>query len=150
MTNGPRLRLGRTLAPGVFAVALFAIAALVVLEAPFDGGDVGGFAEGVSITAEIGYALFGFYELSEIGGTEPFLVSVVLVAVALDAALDAALVLAKREEDGEPVTALAAAPDETGSPAAEAPGRAATDGGTATDSSRDTETNADATGGDGA
>ncbi|QLG50736.1 hypothetical protein [Natrinema halophilum] len=109
MTTGPKLRLGRTLVPGLLAVGLFGVMALITLNTTFEpmtAAAGAGFPDGVSITAELGYALFGFHELQQIGGTEPFLAAVLLVAVALDAALDASLVLAKREEGGEPVAAL--------------------------------------------
>ncbi|WP_254763612.1 hypothetical protein [Natrinema marinum] len=109
MTTGPKLRLGKTLVPGLLAVGLFAVMALIAVNTAFEPmtqAAGAGFPDDVSITAELGYALFGFDELQEIGGTEPFLAAVLLVAVALDAALDASLVLAKREEGGEPVAAL--------------------------------------------
>ncbi|SEQ55821.1 hypothetical protein [Natrinema salaciae] len=130
MTTGPKLRLGKTLVPGLLAVALFAVMALVTVNAGF--GDMTGFPDGISITAELGYALFGFDELQEVGGTEPFLAAVLLVAVALDAALDASLVLAKREEGGEPVAALATTGES--SSAGEAAEPAVADGGSADES----------------
>ncbi|WP_455448745.1 hypothetical protein [Natrinema thermotolerans] len=126
MTTGPKLRLGKTLVPGLLAVGLFAVMALITLNASFSGME--GFPEGISVTAELGYALFGYDELQTVGGTEPFLAAVLLVAVALDAALDASLVLAKREEGGEPVAALSSA-DEASS---ETPEPAVADGGTET------------------
>ncbi|SEH11680.1 hypothetical protein SAMN04487967_0463 [Natronorubrum sediminis] len=140
MTTGPKLKLGKTLVPGLLAVALFALMALVVLNTPFDSMADGGF-EAESITAAIGYSLFNFDALQQsdgVPGTEPFLAAFLLIAVALDAALDASLVLAKREEDGEPVSALGsigpsdAAPG-TGSGDSSGfshSGPAATDGGT--------------------
>ncbi|OAQ52776.1 hypothetical protein HTG_10640 [Natrinema mahii] len=126
MTTGPKLRLGKTLVPGLLAVGLFAVMALITLNASFGG--MTGFPEGISVTAELGYALFGYDELQTVGGTEPFLAAVLLVAVALDAALDASLVLAKREDGGEPVSALSSA-DEASS---EGPEPAVADGGTET------------------
>ena len=140
MTTGPKFRVGKTLAPGLLAVALFALMALVVLNTPFDSMADGGF-EAESITAGIGYSLFNFEALQQsdgVPGTEPFLAAFLLIAVALDAALDASLVLAKREEQGEPVSALGsigpsdAAPG-TGSGGSSSfghSGPAATDGGT--------------------
>ncbi|MFC7240451.1 hypothetical protein ACFQS4_20010 [Saliphagus sp. GCM10025317] len=108
MTTGPKLRLGTSLVPGVLAVVLFAMMALITWNAGL--GNMVGFPEGVSITAEIGYAMFDYTALQSselgMGNTEPFLFSFLLIAVVLDAALDASLVLAKREEAGEPVTAL--------------------------------------------
>ncbi|ELY52326.1 hypothetical protein [Natronococcus jeotgali] len=122
MTNRPRLRLGQSLAPGVLAVALFGAMAMIVLNTGF-ADEMVGFPAGISVTSEIGYALFDFTALQSaegsIGDTEPFLAAFLLVAVVLDAALDAALVLAKRETEGEPVAALSsrtgATPGTTGS-----------------------------------
>ena len=154
MTNRPRLRLGKTLVPGLLAVGLFGLMALVVLNASFDGAT--GYPDGISITSEIGYALFDLGELSATEGnmsaTEPFLAAFLLIAVALDAALDASLVLAKREEEGQPVSPLGATgpeEDEAGPAAGPAPdssgfGRSeptATDGGRA-------DTDSNSTGGD--
>ena len=124
MTTGPKLRLGKTLVPGVLAVVLFALMGVITLNTGF--GTMTGYPEGISITSEIGYAMFDMTALQSgamnIGDTEPFLVSFLLIAVVLDAALDASLVLAKREEAGEPVTALSSTPTDTGE-------AAATDGG---------------------
>ncbi|MXV64097.1 hypothetical protein GS429_18905 [Natronorubrum sp. JWXQ-INN-674] len=111
MTSGPQLRLGKTLLPGLLAVALFGIMALVVLNTSFTTTMAdAGFPDGISITSEIGYAMFDLDALSStdgnMGATEPFLAAFLLIAVTLDAALDASLVLAKREEEGEPVAAL--------------------------------------------
>lgn len=109
MTTGPKLRLGRTLVPGLLAVGLFGMMALITLNTTFEPMTAtagAGFPDDVSITAELGYSLFGFDSLQQVDGTEPFLAAVLLVAVALDAALDASLVLAKREEGSEPVSAL--------------------------------------------
>ncbi|NUB91368.1 NADH-quinone oxidoreductase subunit J [Haloterrigena sp. SYSU A121-1] len=117
MTNRPRLRLGKTLVPGLLAVGLFALMALIVLNTPFEPMADGGF-EAESITAAIGYALFDLEALQQdagVVGTEPFLAAFLLIAVALDAALDASLVLAKREESGEPVSPLSStSPDDAG------------------------------------
>ena len=103
MTTGPQLRLGKTLVPGVLAVVLFGLIAAVVLNTSF--GAMTGFDTDASITANIGYAMFDMAVLQEID-SEPFLASFLLAAIVLDAALDASLVLAKREEEGEMVTAL--------------------------------------------
>ncbi|RQG99619.1 hypothetical protein [Natrarchaeobius oligotrophus] len=138
MTTGPKLRLDSSLAPGVLAVALFVIMATIVLNTGFSP-EMEGF-EGVdSITAEIGYAMFDLEALQSTEGsipdTEAFLAAFLLIAVALDAALDASLVLAKREEEGEPVAALASrgtGSDGAGSAASGVAGSdrsAATDGG---------------------
>ncbi len=96
--------------PGVLAVVLFGAMAMIVLNTQFGPMTDGGFPTGVSITSELGYAMFDLTELQStegaLGNTEPFLAAFLLIAVVLDAALDAALVLAKREEKGEPVSAL--------------------------------------------
>ncbi|MFP8889296.1 hypothetical protein ACLI4U_05935 [Natrialbaceae archaeon A-CW2] len=126
MTTGPKLRLGKTLVPGVLAVVLFALMGVITLNTGF--GTMTGYPEGISITSEIGYAMFDMTALQSgamnIGDTEPFLVSFLLIAVVLDAALDASLVLAKREDAGEPVTALSTTPTD-----ADSSGTAAADGG---------------------
>ncbi|WP_254522896.1 hypothetical protein [Natrinema caseinilyticum] len=130
MTTGPKLRLGRTLVPGLLAVGLFGVMALIALNTTFEpmtAAAGAGFPDDVSITAELGYALFGFDSLQQVGGTEPFLAAVLLVAVALDAALDASLVLAKREEGGEPVSALSSTGASSSSDTGPEP--AVTDGG---------------------
>ncbi|APW99926.1 hypothetical protein CHINAEXTREME_20085 [Halobiforma lacisalsi AJ5] len=111
MTTGPEIRTGKTLVPGLLAVALFGLMGLIVLNTPFGAGDGAvGFPEGISITSEIGYALFDLEALQSgamaIPETETFLAAFLLIALTLDAALDASIVLAKREEEGEPVAAL--------------------------------------------
>jgi NADH-quinone oxidoreductase subunit J len=110
MTSRPRpIDLNRSLVPGLIAVALFAIMTLVFLTAngtaPFESAfETDGFAD-VSVVAGIGYALIGAAESagSEVlyRSTENFLVALILVAVLLDAALDGALMLAKRDEGGD-------------------------------------------------
>ncbi|WIV66165.1 hypothetical protein [Natrialbaceae archaeon AArc-T1-2] len=136
MTTGPRLRL-EGLVPGVLAVALFAITALIVVNTPFGGADaMQGYPDGISITSEIGYAMLDLTTMQSTEGaiadTERFLVAFLLAAIVLDAALDASLVLAKREEEGETVTALSStsASSESGA------GQPATDGGEPTDTRR--------------
>jgi len=106
MTTRPRLiRPGRRLLPGLVAVALFGIMAAVFLTAEGTGpleaafADPAGFPD-TSIVGAIGYALIGAAEYG-VEGTENFLVALVLIAILLDAALDGALMLAKRDEGGE-------------------------------------------------
>jgi len=107
----PRLiPLGRHLLPGLVAVGLFATMALTFLTAGETGPletfftDPEGFPD-VSIVSGIGYALIGdpaaagaeaVYE-----NTESFLVALVALAVLLDAALDSALMLARRDDGGD-------------------------------------------------
>ncbi|GAA0208861.1 proton-conducting membrane transporter [Halobaculum roseum] len=97
----PRLKLGGHLLPGLAAVALFAVLAIVFLQASF--GEPAGFPEGASITASIGYAMFNV-DTEAISGTvvsgEGFVVAFVLIAIVLDVAIDGAVFLAKRDEDG--------------------------------------------------
>ena len=102
----PRLRHGPHLAPGIVAVALFAVFAVVILRAGL--GDPAGFPEGASVTRNIGYALLNVESISGevMIDSEGFLVSFILIAIVLDAALDGARHLAQREEEGEIVTAL--------------------------------------------
>ena len=126
MTTGPRLvPLGRRLVPGVLALGLFGVLALVVVGTNF--GEFASF-EDVSVTSAIGYALFDFETLQQregVPGTEPFLIAFLLIAVVLDAALDASLVLAKREDDERPARPASFGPPSDASPG----GDAATDGG---------------------
>ncbi|MEF8906043.1 MAG: NADH-quinone oxidoreductase subunit J [Haloarculaceae archaeon] len=96
MTTRPRLETNKRQAVGLLAFALFAVLAAVFLAA--DLGSVQGFPGEGSITASIGYAMFNLD-----GGAFPaegFLVAFILIAVVLDAALDAAVMLATREEEG--------------------------------------------------
>jgi NADH-quinone oxidoreductase subunit J len=122
----PELRTGRHLLPGLAAVALFVVFAAVFLTASFP--EPAGFGEDAAIMKSLGAALIGI-EASAIvsDGTavpsEGFLVPFIVIAVALDAALDGSLMLARREEPGENVTVGTEAPGSAESPAA------ATDGG---------------------
>jgi NADH-quinone oxidoreductase subunit J len=91
----PRLvPLDRRLLPGLIAVALFAVIAAVVLGHEFVGEAVG--FDGVSVVSGIGYALIGASDLAAVP-VESFLVALILIAIVLDAALDGALMLAKRD-----------------------------------------------------
>jgi len=92
----PRLKLGSHLARGVGAVALFVVMVLTFLNASF--GEASGFPADASITASIGAAMFNL----DLGGVpgEGFLVVFIVIAIVLDAALDGAVYLAKREEGG--------------------------------------------------
>lgn len=92
----PRLATDLRASHGVAAIALFAVLAAVFATASFP--EAAGFEAGLSITEGIGYALFDMAGQSALV-TEGFLVSFVLIAVVLDAALDGAILLA-RDEDG--------------------------------------------------
>jgi len=94
MTTRPRpISLDRSLLPGLVAVGLFAVMFVVFLTEGFR--DPAGFPD-ASVVGGIGYALIGAGDLSGIE-TENFLAALILVAILLDAALDGALMLAKRE-----------------------------------------------------
>ncbi|ELZ09201.1 hypothetical protein [Natrialba aegyptia] len=144
MTTKPRLRVGRVLLPGVLAVGLFGLMALIVLNTSFGGSQ--GFPESIAITSELGYAMFGLDELQSTAGsipnTESFLAAFFLIAVVLDAALDGAIVLAKREEGGKPVVALPSQRDDA------EPARSATGRETVADGGSDSTGSVTATGSD--
>ncbi len=102
MTSRPRLQLGSHLLPGLVAVALFVVLVAVFLTSSFDAPV--GFPGGGSVTAAIGYALFNLD-----GGAYPsegFLVAFEIIDLALVAALAAAVMLAKTEENGRIAGAL--------------------------------------------
>ena len=102
MTTKPELRTGSHLLPGLAAVALFVVIATVILRASF--GDPQGFAADAPITASIGYAMFDL-EMGAVPG-ESFLVAFEIIDAVLVAALVAAVLLARREQDGEVVALL--------------------------------------------
>ena len=95
MTTRPRLHDGSKL-PGLLAVGLFGFLTAVFLTSGFGTAD--GFADG-SVTRSIGYAMFNL-DAGAVA-SEGFLVAFVAIAVVLDAALDGAVMLAKRDEEGE-------------------------------------------------
>jgi NADH-quinone oxidoreductase subunit J len=103
VTTKPRLRLGKHLLPGLAAVALFGVMAGTILTASF--GDPAGFGGPESITRNIGYAMFDLTGLLEVP-TEGFLVAFMVTALVLDAALEGAVYLAKREAGDTLTTAL--------------------------------------------
>jgi NADH-quinone oxidoreductase subunit J len=93
----PRFNLGRHTVPGVVAVALFGVMAWVFLGASF--GDAAGFPDGVSVVGTIGYALLDANPTDI--PTEGFMASLILIALVLDAALDGAIHLARREDEAD-------------------------------------------------
>lgn len=104
MTTRPKLiPLNRSLLPGLLAVALFGLMTAIFLSATFSFDP--GFPDSVSTLVGIGYALIG--DVGSAGpeavyqNSENFLVALILLAVLLDAALDGALMLAKRDDGGE-------------------------------------------------
>lgn len=101
MTTRPqRVPFGKNLLPGVIAIALFAIMASVFLTSTFDPATLPTGFEESGIVSDIGYSLLGAGEQADLP-VEDFLVALILLAILLDAALDGALMLAKRDEGGE-------------------------------------------------
>lgn len=96
MTTRPRLHTETSKTMGLLAVGLFAFLAAVFITSGF--GTAQGFGDG-SVTRSIGYAMFNL-DAGAIA-SEGFLVAFITIAVVLDAALDGAVMLAKREEEGE-------------------------------------------------
>jgi NADH-quinone oxidoreductase subunit J len=103
VTTRPELNVGRHLLPGLAAVALFLVIAAAVLRGSF--GDPQGFGPDAAITASIGYAMFAL-DMGSVP-SESFLVAFEIVDVVLVAALAAAVLLARREHEGEVVALLA-------------------------------------------
>ncbi|WP_324662723.1 proton-conducting membrane transporter [Haloarcula sediminis] len=107
MTNRPRLNTEGSLVAGLAAVGLFVVLGGVFLTASFPVPT--GFPDGAAITKSLGAAMFDIAPGQLMGEgeaavpAEGFLVAFLLIGVLLDAALDGAVMLAKREEDGENV-----------------------------------------------
>lgn len=117
----PRLRTEGSLLPGLAAVALFAVFAAVFLTASLPA--FAGFGEDAVVMKSLGAAMFSIEASAIVSeGTavpsEGFVVPLIIVAVALDAALDGSLMLARREEAGENVTVGTEAPGSEQPPAA--------------------------------
>ena len=93
------------LVPAVAVGLLFAVMVLAVSSADF--GAASAFPADASIVHNIGYALFnlGEYDLGSVP-SEGFLAAFLIAAVALDVAVDGAVYLAKREQDGSIVAAM--------------------------------------------
>ncbi|KTG18530.1 NADH-quinone oxidoreductase subunit J family protein [Haloferax profundi] len=96
MTTKPQLKLGSHLVPGLAAVALFVVMAVVFLGASFPNPQ--GFAEGANLTASIGYTMFnlGFGDVTG----ESMLIAFEIIDLVLVAALVGAVLLARREGEG--------------------------------------------------
>ncbi|WP_424008418.1 NADH-quinone oxidoreductase subunit J [Haloferax denitrificans] len=94
MTTKPQLKLGSHLVPGLAAVALFVVMAVVFLGASFP--DPQGFAEGANITASIGYSMFNL-GFGSVDG-ESMLVAFEIIDLVLVAALVGSVLLARRED----------------------------------------------------
>ena len=94
------------LVPAAAVGLLFAVMALTVVSAEFNFQD-SGFPADASVIHNVGYAMFnlGEYGVATIP-SEGFLAAFLIAAVALDVAVDGAVYLAKREEDGSLVSAV--------------------------------------------
>jgi NADH-quinone oxidoreductase subunit J len=104
VTTKPELKLGRHLLPGIVALGLFAVMAAIISTSSF--ADPAGF-EGVdSVTGAIGYSLINVDAATIPPNTEGFLASLELIAFVLVAAIVGGVTLARREVEGEVVTAL--------------------------------------------
>lgn len=105
MTTKPRLKLGSHLVPGLAAVALFGVMAVVFLQTSF--GEPAGFPQDASITASIGYAMFNL-DISQASQTlvasESFLAAFEIIDIVLVAALVGTVMLARRESDSRFIT----------------------------------------------
>ena len=122
----PRLRTEGNFVPGLAAVALFAVFAAVFLRASF--GTPAGFGADAAVMESLGAAMFNLDPAPLVGDASPipsegFLIAFEIVDVVLVAALVGAVMLARREEDGENVTVGTETTGSEESPAA------ATDGG---------------------
>ncbi|MDB9301335.1 hypothetical protein PN417_10350 [Halorubrum ezzemoulense] len=97
---------GSRIVPAVAVGALFAVLAATINAAAFGFEEVG-FPADASIVHNLGYALFnlGAYDIATIPA-EGFLAAFLIAAVALDVAVDGAVYLAKREEDGSVISAV--------------------------------------------
>lgn len=98
MTTRPRsIDIDRSAIPGLAAFALFVVMATVFVTAEF--GTPVGFSGSGSIVAAIGNALIGITTEGLV--PEGFLVALIVIAVVLDAALDGAIMLARRDGGDE-------------------------------------------------
>ena len=95
MTTKPELSTRIDVMPGLAALALFAVMAVAILSADF--APMEGFEAGAEITRSIGYALFNLERGVPVVTSEGFLLPFLAVAFVLDAALGAAVMLARRE-----------------------------------------------------
>ncbi|RLM90566.1 proton-conducting membrane transporter [Haloarcula sp. Atlit-7R] len=107
MTTKPELQTEGSFVAGLAAIALFVVLGAVFMGVSFPAPT--GFGEGASITKSLGAAMFDIEPGLLVGDAavpaEGFLVAFILIAVALDAALDGALMLAKRDDEEEGVVA---------------------------------------------
>jgi NADH-quinone oxidoreductase subunit J len=107
MTSKPELSGEINYVAGLAAVALFGVLAVVFATVSFPAP--AGFPESAAITKSLGAAMFDIAPSAIMDDgeaavpAEGFLVAFLLIAVLLDAALDGAVMLAKREDAGENV-----------------------------------------------
>jgi len=95
MTTKPELSTDIDVLPGLAAIALFVTMAVAILSA--DIGVAQGFEPAAAITRSIGYALFNLERAAPVVTSEGFLLPFFVVAFVLDAALGAAVMLARRD-----------------------------------------------------
>jgi len=132
MTDKPRLNTEGSFVAGLAAIALFVVLAAVFTGVSFPAP--AGFGEGAAITKSLGAAMFDIAPsaIMDEGETavpaEGFLVAFIVIGVLLDAALDGAVMLAKREEAGENVGLGTGAGDADGAAVAADGGEAAEGG----------------------
>ncbi|GGL61331.1 NADH-quinone oxidoreductase subunit F [Halocalculus aciditolerans] len=100
MTKRPRFADDVHWAPGLVAVALFAVFAAVFLTQGF--APAAGFSPDVALTESIGYLLFDMPGQAAVDGTG-FLAAFEMIDFFLVGALVAAVLLARRESDGAPL-----------------------------------------------
>jgi NADH-quinone oxidoreductase subunit J len=109
MTDRPELAREGNFVAGLAAIALFVVLGAVFVGVSFPTPV--GFGEAPAVTKSLGAALFDIAPsqlMDEGQGAVPaegFLVAFILIAVVLDAALDGALMLAKRDEEEEGIAA---------------------------------------------
>jgi NADH-quinone oxidoreductase subunit J len=82
----------------VIAIALFGVMASVFLTASI--GDPAGFGD-ASVIESIGFSLLNIADVEGTIPTEGFLAAFIVIALALDAALDGSIMLARRDEGDE-------------------------------------------------
>jgi NADH-quinone oxidoreductase subunit J len=133
------------------AAALFVVVGAVTIGAEFPAPQ--GFPEGANITASIGYAMFDIaidrISGQTLVGAESFLVAFIVVAILLDAALDGAVMLAKRDGDSSFGAVLADGGREVRRAMDTAAGEdGASDTGAGTGTGTDVDADADTGGGD--
>jgi NADH-quinone oxidoreductase subunit J len=99
VTSRPEFADDLNFVPGLAAVALFAVMAAVFVGANFQSATAG-FPADVSVTASLGYVLMDLDGTALAEATPGFLAAFIIIAVLLDAALDGAVFLADREDEG--------------------------------------------------